>query len=185
VTLFERKGTIYSLNWIPLGGFVRPAGEDDPAVPRGLAAASKTARFFTLSAGALFNFLFAILAFWFAFLIGPPAISIGAVDDGSPAMAAGMQSGDIILAVNEQPVRDSLTLINEVAANAGQPVSVLVEREGTEQLLAVTPRRPANTTPLRKAHSGSTLARRPPAAFRLGRSRRRGLRRVRCRTSSP
>jgi regulator of sigma E protease len=168
VTLFERKGTIYSLNWIPLGGFVRPAGEDDPAVPGGLAAASKTARFFTLSAGALFNFLFAILAFWFAFLIGPPAISIGAVDDGSPAMAAGMQSGDIILAVNEQPVRDSLTLINEVAANAGQPVSVLVEREGTEQLLAVTPRRPGEYDPAQEGALGIHLSQTPTRRFPLG-----------------
>ena len=69
VTLFKRNGTIYSLNWIPLGGFVRPAGEDDPSVPDGLAAASKTARFFTLAAGALFNFALAFIVFWFAFKI--------------------------------------------------------------------------------------------------------------------
>lgn len=39
VKLFERGGTVYSLNWIPVGGFVRPAGEDDPNVPGGLASA--------------------------------------------------------------------------------------------------------------------------------------------------
>ena len=45
LTLFKRGGTIYSLNWIPVGGFVRPAGEDDPTVSDGLASASKKARF--------------------------------------------------------------------------------------------------------------------------------------------
>ena len=38
-TLFERQGTKFTLNWIPLGGFVRPAGEDDPDVQGGLASA--------------------------------------------------------------------------------------------------------------------------------------------------
>ena len=48
----EKNGTIFSLNWIPLGGFVRPAGEDDPNIEGGLAGASKRARFFVLIAGA-------------------------------------------------------------------------------------------------------------------------------------
>ncbi len=75
VKLFERSGTIYSLNWIPVGGFVRPAGEDDPSVPGGLAAASKRARLFTLAAGAGANFIFAAVIFWVAFMIGPPKLT--------------------------------------------------------------------------------------------------------------
>jgi regulator of sigma E protease len=64
--LAERNGTIYSLNWIPLGGFVRPAGEDDPTIPGGLAGASKRARLFVLFAGAGANFLMALVVFWIA-----------------------------------------------------------------------------------------------------------------------
>lgn len=157
VVLFERNGTIYSLNWIPLGGFVRPAGEDDPTVPGGLAAASKTARFFTLSAGSIFNFVFAALVFWAAFLIGPPAIAVGGVDEDSPAMTAGLEPGDIILEVNGQPVRDTLTLVNEISANAGEPVSILVERDGEQELLSVVPRREGEYDPAREGAIGIHL----------------------------
>jgi regulator of sigma E protease len=168
VTLFERNGTVYSLNWIPLGGFVRPAGEDDPTVPGGLAAASKTARFFTLSAGAIFNFLFALFAFWLAFLIGPPAVSIGAVDPGSPAQVAGMEAGDIILEVNGQPVRDTLTLVTEVAAHAGEEVNVLVERGSAEQLLTVVPRRPGEYDATREGAIGIHIAQTTTRRYPLG-----------------
>ena len=168
VTLFERNGTIYSLNWIPLGGFVRPAGEDDPTVPGGLAAASKTARFWTLSAGAIFNFVLALAAFWAAFLLGPPAVAVGAVDEGSPAMVAGLEAGDIILEINGQPVRDTLTLVNEVAANAGEEVSVVVERDGAEAELTVVPRRPGEYDPATEGAIGIHLAQSTARRYPLG-----------------
>jgi regulator of sigma E protease len=158
VVLFERGGTIYSLNWIPFGGFVRLAGEDDPTVPGGLAAATKAARFLTLIAGSLFNFVFAALVFWAAFMIGPPAISIGEVDDGSPAMTAGLEAGDIILEVNGEPVRDTLALVNEISAHAGEPVSLLVERDGEQEELSVVPRREGEFDPAREGAIGIQLA---------------------------
>ena len=89
--LAEHKGTVFSLNWIPLGGFVRPAGEDDPTVPGGLASASKRARLFVLSAGAGANFILAIILFWVALMIGTPAVAISYVNPGSPAETAGLQ----------------------------------------------------------------------------------------------
>ena len=97
VKLFKRGDTLYSLNWIPIGGFVRPAGEDDPTVPGGLAGASKRARLFTLSAGAGANFLFALIIFWIAFMIGPPEYEIGIpeVRPESPAYSAGILAGDV------------------------------------------------------------------------------------------
>ena len=97
VKLAEKGGTIYSLNWIPLGGFVRPAGEDDPSVPGGFASASKRARFFVLVSGAGANFLAALIIFWIALMIGPPAIEIAEVNPGSPAMAAGVAGWRCIL----------------------------------------------------------------------------------------
>src|SRR5512139_2779013 len=55
--LFEHKGTVFTLNWIPLGGFVRPKGENDPSVPGGLAAASPWVRLGVLVAGPMMNLL--------------------------------------------------------------------------------------------------------------------------------
>src|SRR5262249_31226743 len=58
-TELRRQSTIYSINAIPLGGFVRPVGEDDPLTPGGLAAAPKPVRLAVLFAGPMFNLIFA------------------------------------------------------------------------------------------------------------------------------
>ena len=136
--LAEKNGTIYSLNWIPLGGFVRPAGEDDPTVKGGLAGASKRARFFVLVAGSSANFIMAILVFWVAFMIGPPMadeslVAVLGVLPDSPAEAAGLQEGDTILAVNGITIADNMRLVTqEVNSSEGQPVTFLLERNGQE-----------------------------------------------------
>ncbi len=145
VTLFERGGVLYSLNWLPLGGFVRPAGEDDPTVEGGLAAASKRVRFVVLVAGATANFLLAFVLLWFAYLItevpvyDDSRVAIVSVDEGSPAAQAGLLPDDIILAVNGQPIADTEPLVAAVQDAPGQPVRLEVQR-GTERLaLTVTP----------------------------------------------
>jgi regulator of sigma E protease len=143
----ERNGTIYSVNWIPVGGFVRPAGEDNPDVPGGLASASKRARLFVLSAGSGANFIFAIFLFWLALVIGPPAIAIDDVKPGSPAMEAGLLSGDTILQVNGEQVDSSGVLVNTVYENAGEPVELLISRNGQEMTLTIVPRRPGEFDP--------------------------------------
>jgi len=146
--LFERGGTKFTYNWIPLGGFVRPAGEDDPDVPGGLASASKRARLFVLSAGALANFVFAFFLFWLAFVIGAPGfddsrVMVQAVMPDSPAMVAGLQPGDLILGINGQEVAgDTEMLISAIHASVGQAVQLLVERDGRLLELSVTPRLP-------------------------------------------
>lgn len=140
--LFERNGTIYSLNWIPLGGFVRPAGEDDPSVPDGLSAAPKLARFVTLAAGAGANFLLALFVFWIAFMIGPSAVKVENVQPGSPAMTAGLQNGDLILEVNGLLVESSAVLVTEVTEHAGEEIELLVQRGEEVFPLSLVPRRP-------------------------------------------
>jgi regulator of sigma E protease len=142
VTLFKRGGTIYSLNWIPVGGFVRPAGEDDPSVPGGLAGASKKARLFTLSAGAAANFLLALALFWIAFMVGPPEYQtvIADVQPGSPAMLAGIQPGDVFVSVNGRDVTGSDVVVEEIGSSEGRPVDMVLKRDGAEVSLTVTPR---------------------------------------------
>jgi regulator of sigma E protease len=140
VKLAERNGTIYSLNWIPLGGFVRPAGEDDPMVPGGLAGASKRARLFVLSAGAGANFLMAFVVFWIAFMIGVPAVAISDVVPDSPAAVAGFQAEDVFLEVEGVPAESSGVIADIMRSKAGEPVEVLVARGDGTALLTVVPR---------------------------------------------
>ena len=141
IKLAERNGTIYSLNWIPVGGFVRPAGEDDPDVPGGLASASKRARLFVLAAGAGANFLSAILFFWLAVLF-TPSVAIAGVNPASPAATAGIQVGDVVLEVDGQPVTSANMLITTVADHAGETIDLLVQRGEETLTLAVRPRLP-------------------------------------------
>lgn len=157
VKLFERNGTVYSLNWIPLGGFVRPAGEDDPSVPDGLSAAPKLARFVTLAAGAGANFLLALFVFWIAFMIGPSAVAVESVQPDSPAMTAGLQSGDIILEVNGLLVENSAVLVTEVTENAGESIELLVQRGEETFELNLVPRRPGEYDPATEGPIGIGL----------------------------
>ena len=123
--LFERDGTVYSLNWIPLGGFVRPAGEDDASISDGLAAASKTARFSVLIAGAVANFIFAFFILWVAYFIGEPIyqIAVGELQAGNVAEVADLRLGDVFVSVNGEEIAGrSGVLIGAVSASVNEPV---------------------------------------------------------------
>jgi len=136
-------GTRFTLNWLPLGGFVRPKGENDPNVPGGLAAASPWKRLAVLFAGPLMNLLTAVLIYSVIFgRVGVPdatRVLVSSVTEGGPAAQAGFEYGDIFISGNGQPIHsyDELRLI--VDANENKPVSFLVDRDGQEVALTVTP----------------------------------------------
>ncbi len=69
------RGTIYSVNAIPFGGFAKMLGEEDPYFPGSLASKSKLTRIFVLAAGAGMNLLTAVLFYTLAFGLGAPAIA--------------------------------------------------------------------------------------------------------------
>jgi regulator of sigma E protease len=144
MTLFTLGGTIYSLNWIPLGGFVRPKGENDPTVPGGLAAASPWVRIAVFAAGPFANFLAAIVLFAYIFTrVGVPDLSqtlIITVNENSPAAQAGLQPGDIITDLNEVAITSPEILRATVAANLGQETLVTYLREGQTFQTTLTPR---------------------------------------------
>ncbi len=144
ITLFKWQGTRFTLNWLPLGGFVRPKGENDPTVQGGLAAATPWRRFIVLVAGPAMNLLTAIVIYSFIFYrVGVPDSSrvlVNSVVTNSPAEEAGFQSGDIFITGNGETIRsfDDLRLI--VDANAGQPIQFQVERGGQEIEIIATPK---------------------------------------------
>ncbi len=142
------KGTIYSLNLIPLGGFVKLKGEDPEAAFIGdidsFSVKSKKSRAVIILAGVFGNLLFAWLIFSFLFAIGNPSISgkvvIEEVVSGSPAEFAGLQKDDVVLAIDGTEVGTVEGLIVEVKRRVGREVGLLVERQGQALQLHLVPR---------------------------------------------
>ncbi len=137
-------GTRFTWNWLPLGGFVRPKGENDPNVPGGLAAASPWKRLAVLFAGPLMNLLTAVLIYSIIFgRVGVPdatRVLVSSVSEGSPAAQAGFDVDDIFVTGNGQPIRNVDELRAIVDANEDKPVTFVVDRGGERIELTVTPR---------------------------------------------
>lgn len=133
--------TIYSINAIPLGGFVKPTGEDDPLKPGGLAAASKRVRIAVLVAGSAFNLIFAFLVFVVGFRVGwPDRVAVNAVASGSPAEQAGLRPGDVVLAANGKSIHYTQQLSDATYRSLGRPLDLRLERGNETLLVTVTPR---------------------------------------------
>lgn len=150
--LFTYKGTVFSINAIPLGAFVRMKGEDASDMsPGSFNAASASGRAVTLLAGPAMNFVIAIFFSIASVLSGFPASVahplLNDVAGTSVAAAAGLQSGDILLSQNGEPllvaattgellaVDRSMTLADGTSAPAE---GLLILREGTRVTLAGT-----------------------------------------------
>ena len=143
VKLFTWKGTRFTLNWLPLGGFVRPKGENDPNVPGGLAAASPWKRLAVLFAGPLMNLLAAVIIYSIIFnRVGVPDTSkvlIASVVPESSAATAGFKDGDILVSGNGQPITNYEQLRQIIDSNVDKPINFVVNRNGEEIKLAATP----------------------------------------------
>jgi regulator of sigma E protease len=130
----KRGDTEYSINALPLGGFVRLLGEEDATDPRSLARQSRPVRLAVLSAGSIMNFLFAIALFTAGLMI-PREVPVGrAVIDtvvpDSPAQQAGLQQGDIILKINGRDVKNVPDTGKTIRLNLGETMTWVVERNG-------------------------------------------------------
>ena len=136
-------GTRFTFNWLPLGGFVRPKGENDPNVPGGLAAASPWKRLAVLFAGPLMNLLTAVLIYSIIFgRVGIPdstRVLVSSVTEGGPAAQAGFEYGDIFISGNGQSIRSYDDLRAIVDANENKPVTFLVDRSGEQVELTAVP----------------------------------------------
>jgi regulator of sigma E protease len=142
-TLFKFAGTEFTLNWIPLGGFVRPKGENDPAVQGGLAAAPAWKRIIVLVAGPLMNLATAVLFYSIAFSqmgLDTTQVEVYHVLENSPAEGAGVQIGDIIHTINGDMILGKRMMRNVVSSLGGQQIELGLVRGDELVVVQVTPR---------------------------------------------
>ncbi|HEX8682570.1 MAG TPA: RIP metalloprotease RseP [Ardenticatenaceae bacterium] len=148
-TLFKRDETIYTINWLPLGGFVRMVGENGEEAndPHSFASKSKLARAAVLVAGSAMNLLLPIIIFTVIAMTGVPdgeptgRVQVMGVEPNSPAQEAGLQAGDEVLYVASQRIMSVGQLQQLVQQFEGREVTVDVEREGEMLSFTMTPRR--------------------------------------------
>jgi len=150
LVLGERNGTKYTLNWLPIGGFVKMAGEEDPNVEGSLASKKPWQRVVVLSAGALMNLLLAFVLFTGLAMYGHTEIvstRVGTyyVEPGSPGQAAGILPGDILTAINGKPITAYEDLQVETVLNRGVTVTLVLDRQGELLTTQVQPRKEYDT----------------------------------------
>jgi regulator of sigma E protease len=153
----DRRGTRWKVGWLPLGGYVKFAGDMNPAsMPSdewlSLPAAERARtfqakklwqRFIIVLAGPATNFLFAILVFIALFAAyGQPRTPpiVGSIEERSAAQAAGFQVGDRILAIDGARVDRFEDIALYVAIRPEQRMHFDIERRGARMAIDATPR---------------------------------------------
>ena len=180
----KRGDTEYGLGALPLGGYVKMAGDNpDEArtgAPDEFLSKTKWERFQVLIMGPSMNLLLAVVVTAFVLYRGadvplyedqPPVV--GVVTEGSPAAKADVQPGDRILTVADRNVDTWEQFFLAVAPHANQEVSLAIQRDGRELERKVTPIVPAGRSRFEAGDIGVEPDSRPlPAVGHGGRSRR-------------
>lgn len=147
-----KNGILLTLNWLPLGGFVRLKGEHDEATGKGTyGAATFWQKTKILLAGVVMNWLVAALLFTVLAWVGLPKIiphqfalaadsrietsqvTLGSIVPGSAAERSGFERGDVIVAANGQEIGTGNDFIEATKERAGQEVAISYLRDGQEQ----------------------------------------------------
>ncbi len=163
----SKKGEYdFSINWLPLGGFVRLKGENDDAdEPGSFGAAPLGVKVKVMIAGVIMNLITAFVLFMIVAWVGMPrlpefavpnqftvaadehvvseprnqdVVLIGRVVEDSPAEAAGIQEGDELVAINDVVIDDPATVLEMTEQNAGKEIAMTVLTDGEERQLSVT-----------------------------------------------
>jgi len=154
---FKRGGTVYSVNWVPLGGFVRIKGEtgEDAKDKDSFVNKSLLARSIIICAGVIMNLLLAWFVLSVGYIIGLPQviedlppqarvsdqrIQIYSVLKDSPAFAADLKTGDTIAAVDGAAPTGYEEFREYTGSRQGVPIALTIERNGQKLDKTVTPR---------------------------------------------
>lgn len=143
--LRDRGETVYTLNWLPIGGFVKLEGEDgdEGQDPRSFVAQRLPVKVFILAAGVVMNLLLAFGIFAAITLTGDPALGVYVpyVDPTSPAASAGIQVGDVIERVDGRAFSafGSTSIVSDLNTKVGRPVTLhIVHPDGSASDVRVT-----------------------------------------------
>lgn len=153
---FKKGDTVYSINLIPFGGFVKILGEDgtSPSAPESFASKSPGVKSRIIASGVAMNFLLALILIIIGFNVGLPSavdetnqafahdikIQVGLVASNSPAAKAGIKIGDAIYAVDKIPVAEVSILQDYIKTKLGQDVVLGIKRGSENFELQVQPR---------------------------------------------
>jgi regulator of sigma E protease len=150
--------TLYSINALPIGGFVKLYGEDDAGSGRVSSSKKVTKdleraffskpvwqRIVVIVAGVFMNFLLAIgIATYLFSTQGIPkdtkSVIVTQVEKGTPAATAGLKTGDVIKRVDSVDVATTQSLIAVTKKKLGHEVTLVIDRNGREMPLKITPR---------------------------------------------
>ncbi len=152
----QRGETIYSINWVPLGGFCKMLGEEDPSEEGSLASKDPWSRLLVLSAGSLVMLIFPLLLFSFIYMVphdevaGLEGVEVVRVEENTPADLAGIEKGDEIIRIDGVDINNIDQLSDEVDDNLGTEITLVVLRDKQEISLQITPRKeyPSDQGPL-------------------------------------
>ena len=154
----SKKGDFdFTLNWLPLGGFVKLKGENDSDTEKGsFGAASLSGKIKIMMAGVFMNLLTAFVLLTFVALVGMPKLLdnqftvandtktieqqllVGFVEENSPAAQAGLAVRDQLVAINDQPITDPSAFPQVTASYAGQQVMIAYVRDGEQRTANAT-----------------------------------------------
>lgn len=163
--------TLYSLNWLPIGGFVKLYGEDEAGsgsvslkpqklstkdIHRAYFSRPKWQKALVIVAGVVMNFVLAVVIISFLFSVvgvSEPTnkVFVTQIVKGAPADKAGLRVGDLIEEVGGKQIKTTQEVLLSARNNLGKDVSIKVKtKQGTEEVLKLAPRKiyPANQGPM-------------------------------------
>ncbi len=150
----RRGGTLYSLNWIPLGGFVKIKGEggEEASDPDSFSHKKAWQRVSILSAGVVMNFILACILLSLGFMLGMPQeidsttstaqqirdahILVIDVEKGSPAADAAIHPGDILQTLDGRSFQKPDDVIAYIQQHQSDPITIMLKRGS--QIITVT-----------------------------------------------
>lgn len=141
---FKKSGTEYMISLIPLGGYVKLAG-DEPSEVKGkpweFLSRSVSDRFKIIFAGPLLNYALAFLIFSVVFMFGSPTLTteVGSLLKGYPAEKSGLVVGDVVKAVDGKKVEYWEEMTEMIRKRTDGPVILGIERKGSALEIGIKP----------------------------------------------
>ena len=179
--------TVYSINWLPIGGFVKLFGEDEAGAGRpnlklktqNIKKGDEKRAFFAkpvwqralvVFAGVFMNFVLAVVIISILFsVVGVQTpgnkVTVDAVVKGAPAQEAGLKTGDIIISANQVSMISAEQLVTYAKSHLGEKLNLKIsDQKSVVRDLTVTPRKvyPANEGPMGIAISQNVVIQKYP-----------------------